>query len=48
MATLTASATITVLKKNDTTLCTSTMRRRAPWLICTSETWAVMPMTKEK
>ena len=47
-AAFTASAMKTVLKKNDTMPCSITARRIAVVVTPTSETWAVMPTTKEK
>lgn len=44
-AAFTAIATITVLKKKETTLCAKVSRRIRVVITVTSETWAVMPIT---
>ena len=44
----TAMAMKTVLKKNETTPCQSTVRRMVVVFTTTSDTWAVSPTTKEK
>jgi len=45
---LTASASTPVLKKKDSTPWASVSRRIGRDVTCTSETWQVMPTTKEK
>ena len=47
-ATLTASARMIVLKKNEAIPCRSTIWRIRGSETCTSETWAVIPITNEK
>ena len=47
-AAFTAMAMKTVLKKKDTTPCQSTVRRMVVVFTATSDTWHVMPTTKEK
>ena len=47
-AAFTAMAIKTVLKKNETMPCQSTVRRIAVLFTTTSETWQVMPTTNEK
>ena len=47
-AAFTAMAMKTVLKKNETTPCQSTVRRMVVVFTTTSDTWAVIPTTKEK
>ena len=46
-AAFTAMAIKTVLKKKETTPCSRVVRRITVVRTCTSETWAVMPTTKE-
>ena len=45
---LTVSATMAVLKKNDSAPWATTMRRIDLLVTATSETWNVMPITNEK
>jgi len=47
-AMFTVIATMAVLKKNDSAPCATTMRRTGFSVTATSETWNVMPTTKEK
>ncbi len=47
-ARLTIMATMAVVKKNDSAPWATTMRRVGFWVMATSETWNVMPTTKEK
>lgn len=42
------SAMIIVLKANDNIPCSKASRRMTPDVICTSDTWLVMPMINEK
>ena len=42
------NATITALNPNASSPCIKAMRRTRRDVICTSEVWQVMPMTKEK